>query len=321
MRGYNRDQVTDHIRRLEAEMRMVSSDRDAAHAHAQEMTQRFDKANKEVTKLRQEVDHLAAPPTTVTGMSDRLTRMLQLATDEAAEMRSEARADADEMVSVARQEAAELREKSTAEAEQIRDLAQQQADKAHADADARLADAAAKARQIITDAETRASHIRAAVHEESMSRLARSRDLASSAHDAHRQIIDHLAALRDHLGKLPGALALSDDEKVLVGLTEHDDLALLGGKAPVTPSAAPRPAATSGDPAVKATRLTTTPDVANPNGQDLDSAGLDSPDLDSPDLDSPQLDSPDLDSPDTDGPNADAPAAGRTGAPANSSAP
>ncbi len=256
MRGYDRDQVTDHIRQLEADLAMMAADRDSAHAHADELLGHLDEATGRVRALQADVDALSVPPTTVAGMSERLSRMLTLATEEADEIRSAAREEAAETVSVARQEADALRGEARAEAAGTLDLAQQQADKLITDAEARAAaiDAAAvetrefvlrergdaereitelldaageRARAIVTAAEADASGLRGAAHHVAAARLARSRDLARAAHDAHRQIVDHLGALREHLAALPGALDLTDDERDLVGISEIDDLELL----------------------------------------------------------------------------------------------
>ncbi|EGD53460.1 hypothetical protein SCNU_18973 [Gordonia neofelifaecis NRRL B-59395] len=245
MRGYDRDQVTDHLRRLDAELRMMAADRDAAHANSDELQGHLDEARHRIRDLQDEVNTLSVPPTTVAGMTDRVSRMLQLATDEASEVRANARDEADETVSVARQEADDIRASAAAAATRTKELAQEHADSIITDAEKRAAeideaaqkraeeskkeqeDARKRAQEIIAAAEADAARLRGAAHNISMTRLARSRDLAESAHDAHRQILDHLDALREHITNLPDALALSEEERDLVSLTETDDLELL----------------------------------------------------------------------------------------------
>ncbi|MGB3604823.1 hypothetical protein [Gordonia sp. (in: high G+C Gram-positive bacteria)] len=245
MRGYDRDQVTDHLRRLDAELRMMASDRDSAHASAEDLQGRLDDARHRIRDLQDEVNVLSVPPTTVAGMTDRVSRMLQLATDEASEVRANARDEADERLSVARQEAEDIRSEAAAASVRTKELAQDHADAIITDAEERAAkiDAEAKQREqqsqrdqesareraneIIAAAERDAASLRGSAHSIAMARLGRSRELASSAKDAHTQILDHLAALREHITNLPDALALSDEELDLVSLTESDDLALL----------------------------------------------------------------------------------------------
>lgn len=245
MRGYDRDQVTDHIRRLDAELRMMASDRDSAHASADELQGHLDDARRRIRSLQEEVNTLSVPPTTVAGMSDRVSRMLQLATDEASEVRANAREEADETLSVARQDAEDVRAETAAAATRTKELAQEHADTLITDAEKRAAeidaaaqdraekserdaeDARRRALEIIAAAEDDAARLRGAAHNIAMNRLARSRELAGSAKDAHTQILDHLDALRQHLTDLPAALALSDEENDLVSLTQDDDLSLL----------------------------------------------------------------------------------------------
>ena len=83
------------------------------------LTQTVEVIRGRIDELRREVDTLSVPPTTAQGMSERLSRMLQLASDEASEMRAEASAEAAETVSVARQEAAELAKNSREDADRI----------------------------------------------------------------------------------------------------------------------------------------------------------------------------------------------------------
>ncbi|GAA2068699.1 DivIVA domain-containing protein [Williamsia deligens] len=116
MRGYDREQVAEFFARTDAELRVIAADRDAAAANARELAEHLDDARDEIEQLRREVDSLSVPVTTAQGMSDRISRMLQLAADEASEMRATAQAEAAEVLSVARQEAAQLREESAEEA-------------------------------------------------------------------------------------------------------------------------------------------------------------------------------------------------------------
>ncbi|MGL4307069.1 MAG: hypothetical protein ACRCSF_13070 [Mycobacteriaceae bacterium] len=117
--GYDRDEVAEFFQRLDAEIRVISADRDAAATHAQELAERLDEARDEIDELRQDIDKLSVPPTTAEGMSDRISRMLRLASDEASEMRAHAEAEAAELISVAEQDAAELRNQAQQELDNI----------------------------------------------------------------------------------------------------------------------------------------------------------------------------------------------------------
>ncbi|MBS4102335.1 hypothetical protein [Tsukamurella paurometabola] len=105
LRGYDRDQVTEQFHRYQAELRVLAADRDAASAHARELTDLLDEAQDEIDNLRREVDRLSVPPTSAEGMSDRIARMMRLASDEASEIRAAAENESAEVRSLARQEA------------------------------------------------------------------------------------------------------------------------------------------------------------------------------------------------------------------------
>lgn len=105
LRGYDREQVSEQFRRFQSEIRVLAADRDAASAHARELTDLLDDAQDEIDNLRRDIDRLAVPPTTAEGMGDRIARMMRLASDEASEIRAAAQAAADETRSVAAQDA------------------------------------------------------------------------------------------------------------------------------------------------------------------------------------------------------------------------
>lgn len=105
LRGYDRDQVTEQFHRYQAELRVLAADRDAASAHSRELTDLLDEAQDEIDNLRREVDRLSVPPTSAEGMSDRIARMMRLASDEASEIRAAAENESAEVRSLARQEA------------------------------------------------------------------------------------------------------------------------------------------------------------------------------------------------------------------------
>ncbi|RMI32546.1 hypothetical protein [Nocardia stercoris] len=110
-KGYDRDEVSNYFDRFDAELRVTATDRDAAAAQARNLAAQLEDARDEIDELRKEVDRLSVPPTTAEGMSDRISRMLRLASDEASEVRAQAQAEAAEMISIAEQQATEMRGK------------------------------------------------------------------------------------------------------------------------------------------------------------------------------------------------------------------
>src|SRR4051812_48437371 len=128
-RGYEPQQVDAHLRRLDAEIRILVADRDAAVDQAAQLGRELDEARLRADRLRTQVRTMAARPSDVQGMSERIRTMLRLAEDEVADMlrradaevarrRGEADAGAEQVVEAARHEAARIRQAARAEAEQ-----------------------------------------------------------------------------------------------------------------------------------------------------------------------------------------------------------
>ena len=108
--------MDEHLRRLDAELRLVAADRDAAAGQASQLAYELDTARTEAENLRDELTTIAKTPMSVEGMSERLQRMLRLAQDEVVEMRNQANNDAAAIIAEAdehgrrgRAELAELR--------------------------------------------------------------------------------------------------------------------------------------------------------------------------------------------------------------------
>jgi chromosome segregation ATPase len=84
-RGYDCVQVDYQLEQLRAELQIAVTDRDAGAAQAMELTRALEAAREEIDDLHAQLKRLAAPPTTVEGMSERVVRMLRTAHKEAAE--------------------------------------------------------------------------------------------------------------------------------------------------------------------------------------------------------------------------------------------
>lgn len=166
MRGYDRDQVIDFFRRFDAEMRVIAADRDAATANARELADNLELAREEIDELRREVNKLSVPPTTVQGMSERVSSMLRLASDEASEIRARSEAEAAETLSIARQEAEEHRQEIARQTQEMNErreamIAEHEATMhaAHQEAARIVADAKAKAEELDARAQSNRERI------------------------------------------------------------------------------------------------------------------------------------------------------------------
>ena len=206
LRGYDRSQVADTIERLEADFRIALADRDAAVARSADLAGQLSALHGEVESLRRKAATAAAP--TFENISERIQHMLQLAEEEAGEIRRAAEVDA---MAVREQTAAEERallerhaagqaeiERMLAEArqgaEQIAQKAQIRADELVAKAQERVArlDAESQARRAKVeedfDIAQRARRAEAARAEEERERVstqaARQRISAAEQHAA-----------------------------------------------------------------------------------------------------------------------------------------
>ncbi|MCA0146424.1 hypothetical protein [Blastococcus sp. LR1] len=104
LRGYDRSQVAETIERLEADFRIALADRDAAVARTADMAGQLQGMHGEIEALRRKAANQAAP--TFENISERIQHMLQLAEEEAGEIRRAAEVDA---MAVREQTAAEER--------------------------------------------------------------------------------------------------------------------------------------------------------------------------------------------------------------------
>ena len=230
LRGYDRSQVADTIERLEADFRIAIADRDAAVGRSSDLASQLSSMHGEIESLRRKAATANAP--TFENISERIQHMLQLAEEEAGEIRRAAELDAQ---AVREQTAAEERallerhaagqaevERMLAEArqtaEQIAQKAQQRADELVAKAQERVArlDAESQARRAkeeedfdIAQRARRAEAARAEEERERVSTQAARQRISDSEQHSARIIADAEAraeAIRDVRDELTGRL-------------------------------------------------------------------------------------------------------------------
>ena len=110
-RGYSRVQVEEHLERLDGELRLLASDRDAAVSQNADLAKQLEQSRSQIDELRGQIERLSLPPTTLEGLSERLQRMLRLAQDEATETKARAESEAGHIRSKAEADANELRQR------------------------------------------------------------------------------------------------------------------------------------------------------------------------------------------------------------------
>jgi cell division septum initiation protein DivIVA len=282
MRGYDKHQVAETIERLEADFRIALADRDAANARSSDMAGQLSAMHAEIEQLRRKAATASAP--TFENISERIQHMLQLAEEEAGEIRRIAEADAQ---AVREQTAAEERnmlerhaagqaevERMLAEArqnaEQIAQKAQIRADELVAKAQERVArlDAESQARRAKVeedfDIAQRAKRAEAARQEEERERVstqaARQRVTAAEQHAA-QLVADaeaRAAAIRDVRDELTSRLHQA--RQLLSTLPDLGDR----GQQPAPAQSAERPAPPTGEGEAAAARQPTRPEAAPP---------------------------------------------------------
>ncbi|MDO8393971.1 MAG: hypothetical protein Q7T31_06250, partial [Dietzia sp.] len=109
-KGFDREQVTSTLTRLEAEVELLRADRDAAVERAERAAAEAARERARAASLEARVAELGRTPVTNEQMSDRLSTMLTLASAEAESIRDSALAAADRVRADAEDEAWNLRE-------------------------------------------------------------------------------------------------------------------------------------------------------------------------------------------------------------------
>ena len=167
LRGYDRSQVADTIERLEADFRIAIADRDAAAARTADLAGQLSAMHGEIESLRRKAATATAP--TFENISERIQHMLQLAEEEAAEIRRAAEVDA---VAVREQTAAEERAllerhaAGQAEVERMLAEARQNAEQIAAKAQIRADELVAKAQERVARLDAESQARRAKVEED-----------------------------------------------------------------------------------------------------------------------------------------------------------
>ena len=225
-RGFAPDQVTAHLERLEYDLRIATANGDATNQRLSEVTAQLHHAQSEVDSLRSQLDNLAREPVSMTGLSNRMQRMIRLAEEEAAEIRARASSEAEKVkASASSMAAATAAERDTFDAErertrrqladQVRDLlaeATAEADStrgaAQRDSQAMLAAATAEAERLVFEASESSRSTLGAAREEAANTLAAARGEATATLTSARAEAEHtLTSARTEAEALTAASA------------------------------------------------------------------------------------------------------------------
>lgn len=140
IRGYDRSQVHDVVDRLDGELRVALADKDASAARATDLAATLAKAQAELEALRQTAKSAAAP--NFESMGARISHMLQLAEEEANDIRRIAGEDHDRSqaeLKATTEKGDQIRTKAQAEVKRMTEEAQAEARKVTEEAQAAAA--------------------------------------------------------------------------------------------------------------------------------------------------------------------------------------
>src|SRR3954451_19376895 len=152
-RGYDREQVAETLAGLDADLRVALADRDAAVSRSADLARQLQALHGEVESLRRRAASASAP--TFENMGERISNMLQLAEDEAAEIRRSAQEQAGVLQAQVAAEVEAIRERIAGEE---RALGERSA-AAHAEAERLVVEARQHAEQIAAVAQARADDL------------------------------------------------------------------------------------------------------------------------------------------------------------------
>ena len=200
LRGYDRAQVDDEIHRLDEDVRHSAAERDAALARSADLAAQLASAQAQLESTRRQL-RAAAEDVTPTNVDERVKAIVQSANTEAARIRAEAEALAEQTHNGAADAAARIRAASQAEAQRLVGVATE-----------RLAEADDTFRRRIAEAEQHRQTIEA--------ELARSISATRSAEDA---LTAEAAANRLQLDADASAAREAADAAALAARTRTDE--------------------------------------------------------------------------------------------------
>lgn len=170
LRGFDRQQVIDHVEALKTRVATIGAERDAALQRAADLSEQFENLRREaveattqVERLRQEatdaasqVDRLERSPLTVA--TARIQRMLQMAEDEAAELQISAEQETTSLRESARAEVDALLHETTQRCMRLEAESERLRQAAEAESTARCQQAELDAERHASAAEQRSEH-------------------------------------------------------------------------------------------------------------------------------------------------------------------
>ncbi|PRW64571.1 DivIVA domain-containing protein [Actinopolyspora mortivallis] len=111
-RGFDRDQVLEHLEMLETQLELVTIDRNEATRLNSDLRALYDQTREELTATQQRLRHLETSDTGLPELSQRLREMLETTEEELQTLREQARHEAETIRGAAETEAEQLVEQA-----------------------------------------------------------------------------------------------------------------------------------------------------------------------------------------------------------------
>ncbi|EME51918.1 M protein [Amycolatopsis decaplanina] len=155
-RGFNRAQVREFVREVEAELRRVAAERDEARRHGEALAAKLAATQEENRELKASVDRISRVPIAPDALQERSRRMLELTREEAEDITARAAEEAAKAEAERKRIAEDFeRAMSLRRAEAMRALAARD-EAAQARARKLLDDAAAEGERLVAEARQKA---------------------------------------------------------------------------------------------------------------------------------------------------------------------
>jgi len=193
-RGFNRAQVREFVREVEAELRRVAAERDEAIRRGEALAARLTAAQEENRELKSSVDRISRVPIAPDALQERSRRMLELTREEAADITARAAEEA--------AEAEAERKRITEDFERAMTLRRAEAMRALA---ARDEASQARARKMLEDAAEQGERL-----------VAEARQKADVALGLRDDVLKQLVGCRELLAEAGTVLAITAEPEVPV---------------------------------------------------------------------------------------------------------
>lgn len=240
LRGFERNQVLDHIESLQGHISMAERDRDAALARVADMHKHLEHLQREgsvLSYLQRQTDAVneqlrRMQQSPIIGVTDRIQHMLTLAEEEAAEVRSHAEAEVEQLRTQAATETEQLRTRAETEATSLRRRSQVESERLSQDTAQRCERLEAASQRRCRDAEQQCEQEIARRHAEATAQIAEQERLGLARMHLMMQAVGErvqaarheIASLRRVRGELAAQLSAAD-QSLTAALGHIDDTA------------------------------------------------------------------------------------------------